>query len=1024
MAIAASSSLLLLHHLLLVLASWWRLADAAYIAYNTSGGVVLGKLNVHLVPHSHDDVGWLKTIDQYYVGSNNSIQGACIQNVLDSVVEALLADKSRKFIFVEMAFFIRWWRQQSDKTKKLVKKLVNSGQLEFINGGWCMHDEAVVHYIDMIDQTTLGHRFLKQEFDQLPRIGWQIDPFGHSAVQAYLLGAELGFDALYFSRIDYQDREKRKDTKSLEVVWRGSKTLGSSVDIFTGIFPKNYEPPPGGFYFEVNDESPVIQDDPLLFDYNVQERVDDFVAAALSQANITRTDHIMFTMGTDFKYQYANSWFRQMDKFIHYVNKDGRVNALYSTPSIYTNAKHAANESWPLKTDDFFPYADRANAYWTGYFTSRPALKGYVRLLSSYYVAARQLEFIKGRSSSGPTTDSLADALAIVQHHDAITGTEKQHVANDYAKRLAIGYAEASKVVESSFACLTESISGSGDCLPVTKFEQCPLLNISYCPPSESDLYAGRSLVVLVYNSLGWMREDIIRIPVVSDSVLVLDHEGKEIESQLLPIKSPSTALRNFYVKAYLGKSPSITPKYWLAFPVTVQPLGFTTYFIKSAKQTGSHAVMSMVSSSQGMENSTMEIELGNLKLQFDLDGNKLSHYFNKRSLVKASVEQTYSFYSGDDGSGADPQASGAYVFRPSGKFPIQSEKKVPLTILQGPLLHEVHQQISSWIYQVTRIYKTKEHLEVEFIVGPIPTNDGVGKEVVTQIATTMNTSKTFYTDSNGRDFIKRIRDYRSDWELQVNQPVAGNYYPINLGMYIKDDSTELSVLADRAIGGTSLVDGQVELMLHRRLLHDDSRGVAEALNEVVCVEIECEGLAIQGKLYIRVDPLGEGAHWRRSTGQQIYSPLLIAFSEEHEGNWSNFHITTFSMLDHSYSLPENVALITLQELEDGSVLLRLGHLYEVGEDKDLSKIAYVELKKMFPGRKINITEMNLSANQERAEMEKKKLKWGVESSSTDETIVKGGLVDPSKLVVELGPMEIRTFILNLDKSVTADKNN
>lgn len=54
-----------------------------------------------------------------------------------------------------------------------------------------MHDEAVVHYIDMIDQTTLGHRFLKEEFDLTPRIGWQIDPFGHSAVQAYLLGAEV-----------------------------------------------------------------------------------------------------------------------------------------------------------------------------------------------------------------------------------------------------------------------------------------------------------------------------------------------------------------------------------------------------------------------------------------------------------------------------------------------------------------------------------------------------------------------------------------------------------------------------------------------------------------------------------------------------------------------------------------------------------------------------------------------------------------------------------------------------------------
>jgi len=44
--------------------------------YNTSGSVVEGKLNVHLVSHSHDDVGWLKTVDQYFVGSNNSIQAS------------------------------------------------------------------------------------------------------------------------------------------------------------------------------------------------------------------------------------------------------------------------------------------------------------------------------------------------------------------------------------------------------------------------------------------------------------------------------------------------------------------------------------------------------------------------------------------------------------------------------------------------------------------------------------------------------------------------------------------------------------------------------------------------------------------------------------------------------------------------------------------------------------------------------------------------------------------------------------
>ena len=60
-----------------------------------------------------------------------------------------------------------------------------------------MHDEAATHYIDMIDQTTLGHRFIKEEFGVTPTVGWQIDPFGHSAVQAYLLGAEVSCTLLY-----------------------------------------------------------------------------------------------------------------------------------------------------------------------------------------------------------------------------------------------------------------------------------------------------------------------------------------------------------------------------------------------------------------------------------------------------------------------------------------------------------------------------------------------------------------------------------------------------------------------------------------------------------------------------------------------------------------------------------------------------------------------------------------------------------------------------------------------------------
>ncbi|KAK5846532.1 probable alpha-mannosidase At5g13980 isoform X2 [Gossypium arboreum] len=996
--------------ILVTLMSIWCV-EPKYIIYNTTSKIVPGKLNVHLVAHTHDDVGWLKTVDQYYVGSNNSIQGACVQNVLDSIVPALLADKNRKFIYVEQAFFQRWWRDQSETVQETVKRLINSGQLELINGGMCMHDEAAPHYIDMIDQTTLGHRFIKREFNITPRIGWQIDPFGHSAVQAYLLSAEVGFDSLFFARIDYQDRAKRKDEKSLEVVWRGSKSLGSSSQIFAGAFPENYEPP-SNFYYEVNDDSPIVQDNMELFDYNVPQRVNEFVAAALSQANITRTNHVMWTMGTDFKYQYAHTWFRQMDKFIHYVNQDGRVNALYSTPSIYTDAKYATNEAWPLKTDDYFPYADRINAYWTGYFTSRPALKGYVRTMSGYYLAARQLEFLKGRSKAGPNTDYLADALALAQHHDAVSGTSKQHVANDYAKRLSIGYEEAAKVVETSLASITRSSSKTDSGNKVTMFQQCLLLNISYCPLSEVDLSNGKNLVVVVYNPLGWKREDIIRIPVIDGNVIVKDHRGNEIESQLVPLLNASLAIRNYYSMAYLGKFPSVTPKYWLAFSASAPPLGLNTYFISSGKQKAP-SKNQVVYSSKEKQKDVIEVGPGDLKLVFSAKQRKLIGYINSRTKVKETVRQSYSFYTGATDI---KQASGAYIFLPNGTNSLKPDHQA-LTVLRGPILDEVHQRINSWIYQITRVYKGKEHAEFEFIVGPIPISDGIGKEVVTKILTHMKTSKTFYTDSSGRDFLERIRNYRKDWNLDVNQPVAGNYYPINLGMYVKDDDKELSVLVDRSVGGASIKDGELELMLHRRLLHDDGRGVAEALNETVCVQNKCSGLTIVGKYYLRIDPLGEAAKWRRSFGQEIYSPFLLAFTQQEGDGWTNSHVSSFSGMDPSYVLPDNVAMITLQELDNGQVLLRLAHLYEVGEDKDLSVMASVQLKKVFAHKKINkVTEMSLSANQGRVEMEKKRLVWKVKGSPEEvPKVVRGGPVDPAALVVELAPMEIRTFVIDFN---------
>lgn len=466
-----------------------------------------------------------------------------------------------------------------------------------------------------------------------------------------------------------------------------------------------------------------------------------------------------------------------------------------------------------------------------------------------------------------------------------------------------------------------------------------------------------------------------------------------------------------------MGKKPREIAKYWVAFSVLVPHLGFSTYIVATTKETeGRSPTISTMNTYEASESNTIEVGQGSLKLLYSANEGKLTRYVNTRNSVTAFAEQSYGYYSGNDGTDKDPQASGAYVFRPNGTFSIKSENQIPLTVVRGPLLDEVHQQLNSWISQVTRVYKGKEHAEVEFSIGPIPVNDGIGKEIITQITTTMRTNKTFYTDSNGRDFIKRIRDFRKDWDLQVNQPIAGNYYPVNLGIYVQDDSTELSVLVDRSVGASSLADGQIELMLHRRLIHDDIRGVGEVLNETVCVSEGCDGLTILGKFYLRIDHIGEGAKWRRTVGQEIYSPLLLAFSEQDGNDWMSSHIPTFSGIDPSYSLPDNIAIITLQELENGKVLLRLAHLFETGEEKEYSVMASVELKKLFPNKKIKkVTEMSLSANQERGEMEKRRLAWKVEGGGGGSKLVRGGAVDPAKLLVELAPMEIRTFLIDVD---------
>merc|ERR1719353_370841 len=143
---------------------------------------------------------------------------------------------------------------------------------------------------------------------------------------------------------------------------------------------------------------------------------------------------------------------------MHYVNQNGTVNAFYSTPTFYVEQKKKAQAVWEVREDDIFPLADAAHNYWSGYFTSRPALKKQVHTASSFLNSARQVEVISGVNAAEvdtPTTrpsppvgsswtDSLEGMIGVTTHHDAMSGTERQDVSNDYAERMA----ESSQEIE------------------------------------------------------------------------------------------------------------------------------------------------------------------------------------------------------------------------------------------------------------------------------------------------------------------------------------------------------------------------------------------------------------------------------------------------------------------------------------------------------------------------------------------------------------------------------------------------
>ncbi|XP_009992596.1 PREDICTED: alpha-mannosidase 2x [Chaetura pelagica] len=522
-------------------------------------------LQVFVVPHSHNDPGWIKTFDKYYYDQT--------QHILNSMVLKMQEDPRRRFIWSEISFFSKWWDNISAQKRAAVRRLVGNGQLEMVTGGWVMPDEANSHYFAMIDQLIEGHQWLEKNIGVTPRSGWAVDPFGHSSTMPYLL-KRSNLTGMLIQRVHYAIKKHFAATQNLEFMWRQTWDPDASTDIFCHMMPfYSYDVPhtcgpdpkiccqfdfkrlPGG---RIN--CPWKVPPRAITDNNVAERAQLLLDQYRKKSKLYRSKVLLVPLGDDFRYDKPQEWdaqFLNYQRLFDFLNSQPNlhVQVQFGTLSDYFDALYKKlgivpgmkPPGFPVLSGDFFSYADREDHYWTGYYTSRPFYKSLDRVLEAHLRGAEILFSLAlaparraGADGKYPLSDYalLSNArrnLGLFQHHDAITGTAKEAVAVDYGVRLLHSLTNLKRVIINAAHYLVLWNKDTYHHDPAA-----PFLGMDDTRPSQDSL-PDKTVVKLdtsprflvVFNPLEQERLSVVPVLVDSPHVRVLSEEGKPLPIQL-----------------------------------------------------------------------------------------------------------------------------------------------------------------------------------------------------------------------------------------------------------------------------------------------------------------------------------------------------------------------------------------------------------------------------------------------------------------------------------------------------------
>ncbi|XP_037685271.1 epididymis-specific alpha-mannosidase isoform X2 [Choloepus didactylus] len=985
-----------------------------------------GPIRAFVVPHSHMDVGWVYTVQES--------MRAYAANVYSSVVAELARGRQRRFIAVEQEFFRLWWGDvASEQQKRQVRQLLAKGQLEFVLGGQVMHDEAVTHFDDQILQLTEGHGFLYETFGIRPQFSWHVDPFGASATTPTLF-ALAGFDAHLISRIDYDLKETLQESQGLQFVWRGSPSLSEQQEIFTHVMDQySYCTPShipfsnrSGFYWN---GVAVFPEPPRDGVYpNMSEPVTpaniDLYAEALA-ANVKqraawfRTPHVLWPWGCDKQFFNASVQFANMDPLLEHINSRAGelgVSVQYATLGDYFRALHTLNVTWHVRDHhDFLPYSTEPFQAWTGFYTSRSTLKGLARRASALLYAGESMftRFMwpAPHGALDPSwalqqLQQLRWAVSEVQHHDAITGTESPKVRDMYVEHLATGMRGVHKLMA---AIVLDRLG--------------PAAGV-WQEAAGSGAEPGGHLAV-VYNPLAWTVTTIVTLTVGFPRVSVTDELGHPVPSQvqnstetpsaydlLILTTVPGLSYRHYSIRPSLGTQEDMGQ---LAATVATT-LQFGRRLRRQARRGGWHLVP--------VENDCYTVLL-------DKDTNLMRSIWDRQSNRTVQVTQEFLEYhvNGDWKRGP---ISDNYMFAPSGAA-VPAWEAVGMEIVAGKLVTEIRQYFyrnataKDYTYAIhSRLAHVPRgpggellcrRIEQEYRVGPLELN----REAVLRTSTDLDSQQVLYSDNNGYQLQRRPH------QAYKNNSIARNYYPMVQSAFIEDSRSRLVLLSERAHGVSSQGNGQVEVMLHRRLWNnlEWDLGYNLTLNDTSIV---------YPVLWLVLGPPPITAALRQRSGLALQHRPVVLFgwlagiSPKPPGPQQqdavtlppNLHLQTLSIPGWNYSSNHTQHVQALQKGGRGEaqadlsrVLLRLHHLYEAGEDPILSQPATVNLKAVLQGlgSVVAVEERSLTGTWDVSTLHR--WHWRTRTHGRH----RGGPGSPSwppgSFTVTLHPKEIRTFFIH-----------